>query len=152
MLNVFANELQLATQGKHLDEDCLLMQLSPCTRDSKGSYAVVCMISGHGLVAFRDPHGLRPLCIGTNTAEDGTTEYMVASESVALEGSEFKLLRDVEPGEAIWIDEKATFIPGSVLKKSQWLRAFLSMFILLVRTLRLTAFPFMQQDFVLEKN
>lgn len=106
LLNVFANELQLATQGKHLDEDCLFDAIKSMHKRLKGSYAVVCMISSHGLVAFRDPHGLRPLCIGTNTAEDGTTEYMVASESVALEGSEFKLLRDVEPGEAIWIDEK----------------------------------------------
>ncbi|GAB1826494.1 MAG: amidophosphoribosyltransferase [Burkholderiales bacterium] len=109
LLNVFANELQLATQGKHLDEDCLFDAIKSMHKRLKGSYAVVCMISGHGLVAFRDPHGLRPLCIGTNTAEDGTTEYMVASESVALEGSEFKLLRDVEPGEAIWIDEKGNF-------------------------------------------
>ncbi len=109
LLNVFANELQLATQGKHLDEDCLFDAIKSMHKRLKGSYAVVCMICGHGLVAFRDPHGLRPLCIGTNTAEDGTTEYMVASESVALEGSEFKLLRDVEPGEAIWIDEKGNF-------------------------------------------
>lgn len=109
LLNVFANELQLATQGKHLDEDCLFEAIKSMHKRLKGSYAVVCMISGHGLVAFRDPYGLRPLCFGTNTAEDGTTEYMVASESVALEGSEFKLVRDVAPGEAIWIDEKGNF-------------------------------------------
>lgn len=109
LLNVFANELQLATQGKHLDEDCLFEAISSMHKRLKGSYAVVAMISGHGLVAFRDPYGLRPLCIGTATAADGSTEYMIASESVALEGSEFKLLRDVAPGEAVWIDEKGQF-------------------------------------------
>lgn len=109
LLNVFANELQLATQGKHFDEDCLFEAISSMHKRLKGSYAVVAMISGHGLVAFRDPYGLRPLCIGTATAADGSTEYMIASESVALEGSEFKLLRDVAPGEAVWIDEKGQF-------------------------------------------
>ena len=71
----------------------------------KGSYAVVCMIAGHGVVAFRDPYGIRPLCYGTTLGEDGQSEYMIASESVTLEGSEFQILGDVHPGEAIWIDE-----------------------------------------------
>jgi amidophosphoribosyltransferase len=69
----------------------------------RGSYAVVSQIAGYGLLAFRDPFGIRPLCIGFNDTEKGP-EYIVASESVALEGLGFRFLRDVLPGEAIFID------------------------------------------------
>jgi amidophosphoribosyltransferase len=69
----------------------------------KGSYAVVALIAGHGLLAFRDPFGIRPLCFGESVSADGG-EVMVASESVALEGTGHKLVRDVAPGEAIFID------------------------------------------------
>jgi len=69
----------------------------------RGSYAVVAQIAGYGLLAFRDPFGIRPLCIGFNDTEKGP-EYMLASESVALEGLGFRFLRDVMPGEAIFID------------------------------------------------
>ncbi|MGC9236522.1 MAG: amidophosphoribosyltransferase, partial [Thiomonas sp.] len=69
----------------------------------RGSYAVVALIAGHGLLAFRDPYGIRPLCFGTSA--DGE-EIMVASESVALEGAGYKFERDIAPGEAIFIDLK----------------------------------------------
>lgn len=105
LLNVFANELALATQGHPLDEEALFKAVSGVHKRVKGSYAVVCMIAGHGVVAFRDPYGIRPLCYGTTLGEDGKSEYMIASESVTLEGSEFQILGDVHPGEAIWIDE-----------------------------------------------
>ena len=105
LLNVFANELQNTTQGNHLTEDALFGAVASMHKRLKGSYAVVAYIAGHGMIAFRDPHGIRPLCIGSNIAEDGTTEYMFASESVVLEGSEFTLLGDVAPGEAVWVDE-----------------------------------------------
>ena len=103
LLNVFANELALATQGHPLDEEALFKAVSGVHKRVKGSYAVVCMIAGHGVVAFRDPYGIRPLCYGTTLGEDGKSEYMIASESVTLEGSEFQILGDVHPGEAIWI-------------------------------------------------
>jgi amidophosphoribosyltransferase len=69
----------------------------------RGSYAVVAQIAGYGMLAFRDPFGIRPMCIGFNDSEAGP-EYMVASESVALEGLGYRFLRDVIPGEAIFID------------------------------------------------
>jgi amidophosphoribosyltransferase len=66
----------------------------------KGSYAVIVLIAGHGLLAFRDPFGIRPLCLG----EDASGSQMLASESVALEGTGHKLIRDIAPGEAVFID------------------------------------------------
>ncbi len=109
LLNVFANALQDTTFLQHLDEDTLFSAVASTMRIVRGSYAIVCLIAGHGMLAFRDPHGIRPLCYGSNKAEDGTTEYMIASESVALIGSEFKFIDDVQPGEAIWIDENGVF-------------------------------------------
>lgn len=106
LLNVFANALQEATQGNHLEEESLTKAAREVFSRLEGSYAVVCMVAGHGLVAFRDPNGIRPLCYGSRLAEDGSTEYMFASESVALEGSEFKFIADVEPGQLVWVDEK----------------------------------------------
>jgi amidophosphoribosyltransferase len=69
----------------------------------------VAQISGYGLLAFRDPNGIRPLCIGRQETEEGV-EWMVASESVALEGSGFAFVRDVEPGEAVFVDLDGRFV------------------------------------------
>jgi amidophosphoribosyltransferase len=69
-------------------------------RRVQGSYAVIALIAGHGLLAFRDPHGIRPLCMGRSS--DGT--IMLASESVALEGTSHQFERDIAPGEAIFVD------------------------------------------------
>ncbi len=69
----------------------------------KGGYAVVAMIVGFGIVAFRDPHGIRPLVLGANE-HGGKKEYMVASESVALDVLQFRRLRDVRPGECLFIE------------------------------------------------
>ncbi len=103
LLNVLAHEIQLATTGYSLDPSALFKAVAALHRRVRGSYAVVAQIAGYGLLAFRDPFGIRPLCIGFNETAQGP-EYMVASESVALEGLGFRFLRDVMPGEAIFID------------------------------------------------
>lgn len=102
LLNVLAHELQAAAKGPKLDLDTIFTAVSGVYRRCKGAYAVVAMIAGYGLLAFRDPYGIRPLVVGTNVRPEGT-EYLVASESVALDTLGFQVMRDVAPGEAIFI-------------------------------------------------
>lgn len=99
LLNVFAHELD--TQNA-LTPDAVFRALEGVNRRAKGGYAVVCAVLGLGLVAFRDPHGIRPLVLGKRAGAGGD-EYIVASESVALDILGFERLRDVEPGEGIVI-------------------------------------------------
>ncbi|MFZ6725888.1 amidophosphoribosyltransferase [Undibacterium sp. MH2W] len=103
LLNILAHQIQEVTSGYSLDPESLFRAVSMLHRRVRGSYAVVAQIAGYGLLAFRDPFGIRPLCLGVSQTESGT-EYMIASESVALEGLGFKFVRDVEPGEALFID------------------------------------------------
>jgi len=100
LLNVLAHELELAARDLPLTPEEVFKAVRAVHKRIKGSYAVICLIAGHGLLAFRDPYGIRPLCFGQ--AADG--EIMVASESVALEGTGHQLIRDVAPGEALFID------------------------------------------------
>jgi len=102
LLNVFAHELAQRVEGFELTVDGVFGAIAAVHRRVRGAYAVVAMIAGYGLVAFRDPHGIRPLVMGTNQV-NGKTETMFASESVALDCSGFKLLRDVLPGEAVFV-------------------------------------------------
>ena len=97
LLNVFAHELDLQ---KVLTPDAVFRALEGVNRRAKGGYAVVCAVLGLGLVAFRDPHGIRPLVLGKRALEAGT-EYAVASESVALDILGFERVRDIAPGEAV---------------------------------------------------
>jgi amidophosphoribosyltransferase len=103
LLNVLAHELQEAADGYTLDADAVFKAVAMVHRRARGAYAVVAQIAGHGLLAFRDPYGIRPLCIGVNDTADGP-EYLVASESVALDGMGFRFMRDIAPGEAVFID------------------------------------------------
>src|SRR6478672_9317773 len=118
LLNVFAHELD--TQ-KALTPESVFRAVEGVNRRAKGGYAVVLAVLGLGLVAFRDPHGIRPLVLGRRTTAAGT-EYAVASESVALDVLGFERLRDVAPGEAVVVTargelhsqlcaEKADFAP-----------------------------------------
>jgi amidophosphoribosyltransferase len=100
LLNVLANELEQASHGVPLNPAEVFAAVRSMHKRLRGSYAVVSLIAGHGLLAFRDPYGIRPLCIGRSA--DGTV--MVASESVALEGSGHTFERNVLPGEAVFVD------------------------------------------------
>ncbi len=103
LLNVLAHEIERTSKSAVLNNDMAFDAVAGVHRRCKGAYAVVAMIADFGLLAFRDPHGIRPLVIGKMETEKGT-EYIVASESVALDVLGFTLMRDVEPGEAIFID------------------------------------------------
>ncbi len=103
LLNVLAHELQQASAGDALDPDTLFTAVSGLHARVRGSYAMIALISGYGLLCVRDPYGIRPLCIGLLETPQGTA-WMAASESVALEGVGFKFVRDVAPGEAMFID------------------------------------------------
>ena len=103
LLNVLASELQRFGTARASASD-IFSALSAVYRRVRGGFAVVAMILGHGVVGFRDPNGIRPLVIGMRDSPRGR-EYMLASESVALDQLGFRLLRDVGPGEAAYIDE-----------------------------------------------
>jgi amidophosphoribosyltransferase len=103
LLNVLAHELQIRAKQYLLDVETIFDAVSGVHERCRGAYAVVAMIAGYGLLAFRDPYGIRPLVMGTNETEHGA-EYLVASESVALDTLGFKFLDNVQPGEAVFID------------------------------------------------
>ncbi|MBV6272019.1 amidophosphoribosyltransferase [Alcaligenaceae bacterium CGII-47] len=107
LLNVFAHELQQAANGVTLDEHAAFTAVAAVHRRARGGYAVIAHISSFGMVAFRDPHGIRPLCLGRRDTNKGA-EWMLASESVALTGCGFSLVRDIAPGEAVVIAEDGT--------------------------------------------
>lgn len=102
LLNIFAHELQQL--GKlRIDVDDVFQAVSAVHKRCRGAYAVVVMIAGFGVLAFRDPHGIRPMVFGERKTEKGS-DFMVASESVALNVLDFDLIRDIEPGEAVFIE------------------------------------------------
>ena len=98
LLNVLAHELEKVSRGITLNPAEVFAAVKNVHQRVRGSYAVIALIAGHGLLAFRDPFGIRPLCVGRSDAG-----VMVASESVTLEGNGFELMRDVSPGEALFI-------------------------------------------------
>jgi len=101
LLNVFAHELQ--QQGKlRMEVDDVFKAIEGVHRRCEGAYAAIAMITGYGIVAFRDPYGIRPLVYGKRETQEGT-EYMAASESVALDVLGFELIADIAPGEAVFI-------------------------------------------------
>jgi len=108
LLNILAHGLQQNDKVKIEPKD-IFQAVSSLHKRVQGAYAVVAMISGYGVLAFRDPFGIRPLVFGVRESRDGKKDYMVASESVALEVLGYKFERDIEPGEAIFIDKHGNF-------------------------------------------
>ena len=104
LLNVFASELQRVGTPRVTPAD-IFSALNAVYRRCRGGYAVVAMVIGHGILGFRDPHGIRPLVLGRRDTPRGT-EWMLASESVALAALGFKFERDIGPGEGVFIDEQ----------------------------------------------
>ena len=110
LLNVFAHELQEASSLR-LDVEDVFKAVSNVHERAIGAYAVVAMIIGYGIVGFRDPNGIRPVCYGRRETDKGP-EFMIASESVALDVLGFELIGDIEPGEAVYIESN-----GKIHKK-----------------------------------
>lgn len=110
LLNVLAHELQAGMTGPSLDEDQIFAAVSRLHERVEGSYASIAMIAGYGLLAFRDPFGIRPLVLGRRDAANGKDEWVVASESLVLESGGYEIVRDVSPGEAIFISTDGTMI------------------------------------------
>ncbi|MEK6747818.1 MAG: amidophosphoribosyltransferase [Pseudomonadota bacterium] len=117
LLNVFAHELW--SQGKHkLSEKELFAAVRGVHERCRGAYAVVTMITGFGILAFRDPYGIRPLVYGERDNDAGK-EYIIASESVAIQALGFRLIADVEPGEAVLITTEGKVYKQQCAKNPQ---------------------------------
>ncbi len=103
LLNVLANELQQTANSPDLEPAQVFDAVTRVHERVEGSYAAIALIAGHGLLAFRDPLGIRPLVLGRRDGANGRDEWVVASESLVLESGGYEIVRDVEPGEAVLI-------------------------------------------------
>lgn len=105
LLNVLAHELTKQVKDCYTLEVASIFQaITALHKRIQGAYGVVALIAGYGLLAFRDPYGIRPLVLGRKSTSSGQHEYIVASESVTFPSLEFEYVRDIEPGEAVFID------------------------------------------------
>lgn len=119
LINVLADEIQHSTEGIALDANSAFTALEKVYQRLEGSFAVVSMIAGYGLLAFRDANGIRPLCIGRLDVGHGKTQWMVSSESVAIEGIGYEFVRDVAPGEAIFVDLDGNFASRQIVADAE---------------------------------
>lgn len=110
LVNVLAHELQAQVTGDDLDPDQVFAAISRLHERVEGSYAAIALIAGHGLLAFRDPFGIRPLVLGRRTTGLTGDEWVVASESLVLEAAGYELVRDVAPGEAVFISASGEMV------------------------------------------
>jgi amidophosphoribosyltransferase len=110
LVNVLAHELQAQVTGDDLDPDQVFAAISRLHERVEGSYAAIALIAGHGLLAFRDPFGIRPLVLGRRTTGLTGDEWVVASESLVLEAAGYEVVRDVAPGEAVFISASGDMV------------------------------------------
>ncbi|WP_439564494.1 amidophosphoribosyltransferase [Microcella sp.] len=110
LVNVLAHELQAQVSGADLDPDQVFAAISRLHERVEGSYAAIALIAGHGLLAFRDPFGIRPLVLGRRTTGLTGDEWVVASESLVLEAAGYETVRDVAPGEAVFISASGEMV------------------------------------------
>ncbi|EPF74899.1 amidophosphoribosyltransferase [Acinetobacter indicus] len=118
LLNVFAHELQKRGKLEPAAED-IFHAVTRVHERCKGAYGVVAMVTGQGIVGFRDPHGIRPLIYGSRETDEGM-EYIIASESVAITALGFKVERDLAPGEAIFIDSNGQMFTQQCAAQSEY--------------------------------
>ncbi len=109
LLNILATEIQSQISGNSLAEEHIFSAVKSLHKRVEGSYAAIALISGHGLLAFRDPFGIRPLVLGKRSLNNGKNEWILASESLVLENNDFVFVRDVLPGEAVFISNEGEF-------------------------------------------
>ena len=110
LVNVLAHELQAQVTGAQLDPDQVFAAITRVHERVEGSYAAIALIAGHGLLAFRDPFGIRPLVLGRRTTGLTGDEWVVASESLVLEAAGYETVRDVAPGEAVFISASGEMV------------------------------------------
>ena len=108
LVNVLASELQSADSGTSFTPETAFEAIKAVHARVEGSYAAIAVIAGHGVLAFRDPFGIRPLILGRRQAGLVGDEWIVASESLVLEASGYEIVRDIEPGEAVFISREGT--------------------------------------------
>ncbi len=109
LLNVLATELHEKIHNQELEPNLIFDAVKTLHKRIEGSYAAIALISGHGLLAFRDPFGIRPLVIGKRISSAKKNEWMIASESLVLENNDYEIVRDVSPGEAVFISDNGEF-------------------------------------------
>lgn len=105
LLNVLAGELQATTSTVDLDPERIFEAVARTHERIEGAYAVIAVIAGYGLLAFRDPYGIRPLILGRRDGAEHD-EWIVASESLVLENGDYEVVREVAPGEAVFITDQ----------------------------------------------
>jgi amidophosphoribosyltransferase len=110
LVNVLAHELQAQVTGSDLDPDQVFAAIGRLHERVEGSYAAIALIAGHGMLAFRDPFGIRPLVLGRRSAGLTGDEWVVASESLVLEAGGYETVREVAPGEAVFITTSGEMI------------------------------------------
>ncbi|WP_320666694.1 amidophosphoribosyltransferase [Prochlorococcus sp. MIT 1307] len=109
LLNILATELQLQISGRDICPEYIFNAVKSMHERIQGSYAAIALIAGHGILAFRDPYGIRPLVIGKKVNSSNKVDWILASESLVIENNDYQIVRDVEPGEAIFITSNGEF-------------------------------------------